>query len=183
MFYFILFFSLFFATGCTNKATVKSDSEIGWTECANELGDHPCDFLLVDQNGVTVSLYEFYGQPIILDFSTGWCGFCYVAADEVQEVQDKYSSSNLAYITILTEDNQGKTPDSQFCKDWATNFGITSAPVLAGNTKMLSDKPADGWVIGGYPTFFFIDSEMILKSQVVGFNSAAIDEQILSLIN
>ena len=182
MLHLILFLSLFFNVGCINK-TVKNDSDTYWLGCSNEIGEHPCNFTLEDQRGVIVSLYNFYGSPIVLDFSTGWCGFCGIAAEEAQAVQDKYASYGLVYITVMIEDHRGKDPDSEFCKAWADTFGILSAPVLAGSDDLVNDDPKLGWQISGYPSFYFIDEEMIVNGAVVGFGPSQIDEQINLLFN
>ena len=39
-----------------------------WSDCGGMIGDHPCDFSLVDQNGDTFTLYNNYGKLIVLDF-------------------------------------------------------------------------------------------------------------------
>ena len=83
MFYFI---ALFLAcASCTSQKNEHAETAVPewvapWSECQNSLGHHPCDFELVDQNGTTRSLYEFYGQPIVLDLSAMWCGPCNLAA-------------------------------------------------------------------------------------------------------
>ena len=37
---------------------VEEPSPITWESCSHNIGDHPCDFTLVDQNGNDWNLYE-----------------------------------------------------------------------------------------------------------------------------
>ena len=49
---------------CMFGCKPKIESQIpNWDDCSNELGQHPCDFKMVDQNGKKVELYDFYGKP------------------------------------------------------------------------------------------------------------------------
>ena len=179
MYYFFLFLTFLNLFGCLKKDSV--DTNYPWDECSQKVGDHACNFTLRDQNDQTVSLYDFYGQPIVIDFSTGWCGFCGIAAKEVQQVQDKYASEELVYITVMIEDHRGWKPDPKFCQEWATAFGIYSAPVLAGGDSMLDPMAENGWSVAAYPMFFFIDEDMIIRGEVIGFDPWKIDENINNL--
>ena len=79
--------SLFFlflisaCNACTPRLDKSDDSQVQenpypWEECSQHIEEHPCNFTLVDQHGNDVSLYDFYKQPIVLDFSVMWCGPC-----------------------------------------------------------------------------------------------------------
>ena len=179
MYFFILCLTFLSLFGCHKKDV--ADTNYPWDDCSQQMGDHACNFSLQDQSGNTVSLYDFYGQPIVLDFSTGWCGFCGIAAREVQEIQDKYASHNLVYITVMIEDHRGWKPDVSFCQEWATAYGIYSAPVLAGDDKMLDPEALTGWSVVAYPSFYFIDSDMVIQGNVLGFDPWKIDENINNL--
>ena len=110
-----------------------SKIKISWDDCSQNIDDHPCNFSLRDQNDISVSLYDFVGSPVVLDFSVMWCGPCNSAARDVQQVQDKYSESNLRYVTILIENYEGESPGSDNCEEWADKHGITSAHILQGD--------------------------------------------------
>ena len=127
-----------------------------------------------DQNGNEVSLYDFYGDTIVIDFSVMWCGPCNVAASEVQAVKDAYDANGFAYLTVLVETPQGDTPDSSDCKDWADTYEITE-PVLAGSRDMIDYSSTNGWPVQGWPTFYFITDEMVIHTSLRGFSSSYID--------
>ncbi len=174
----------FFAAGCKGselkvKEPAEEPSPITWTECGYQVGDHLCNFALVDQNGDTFDLYENYGRPMVVDLSTAWCGYCQVAAREITEIQNKYSEYGLIYVTILIEDHIGNPPDVSFCEDWATTFGILDSPVLAGSREMI-DYPSgeNGFLVTGWPYFIFLTPDLVIDSELRGYSSSYIDEGI-----
>jgi thiol-disulfide isomerase/thioredoxin len=150
-----------------------------WEDCSQVEGDHPCNFTLQDQNGNDVSLYDFGDSgPIILDLSAMWCGPCNSAASEVQEVQDKYTSEGLTYMTVLIENYNGEAPSVADCKMWADRYGITSAPVLAGSRDMIDHSSQEGWSLSSWPTFYFITGDMVYYANMRGWSASYLDQMI-----
>ena len=141
-----LFLSLFLfgcTSGCESKSVegeTSAPSPIHWDDCGYEVGDHACDFTLVDQNGSSWNLYSHYGEVIVLDFSTEWCGYCHVAAEETQAVQDEKSEiKDFSYVTIIVEDMSGNSPPTeQAIQRWAEHYSIT-APILMGSREMITE--------------------------------------------
>ncbi len=173
-------------SGCKKDAEVKDSetaeaSPITWSECSYDIGDHPCDFTLPDQNATGWNLYENYGSIIVLDFSTVWCYYCQVAATDAQVLQDAYLDDDIIYVTILIDDVYGQPPSHEVVEEWANTFGIT-APVLGGSRDMLKSDEADGWLVSGWPTFYFIDREMRLKDSIKGYSDAAMISMLDSML-
>lgn len=168
-----------------NVEVQEEPSPITWVDCSGQEGDHPCDFTLKDQDGNNFNLYELYGKPIIVDFSTMWCYYCQRAAYDIKEISDLYSEEELVYITILIQDFSGEPPDQDDLLDWQNHFEITgkNTPVLAADQNMLSASPADGWYIEAYPTFYFISTEMEIKMYLRGFSEAAVNAGIDTIIH
>ena len=144
-----------------------------WETCAQNIGDHPCDFTLVDQYSNEVSLYDYYGSVIVLDLSTMWCGPCQMAAAEVQQVQDNYANE-IVYLTVLIENLDREDPVHVDLVQWADIFGI-SAPVLGGSRDLIDATGVSGWPLTSWPTFFFITDEMVIHTALRGFSSAYVD--------
>ena len=153
-----------------------------WEECGYQQGEHMCDFTLKDQNGDDFSLYDHIGRPIILDYSTMWCGYCQVAAYEVSAIQDAYSDYDLLYVTILVEDTAGNPADETDCENWSGLFGIIDPPVLAGSRDLLDSNGVSGVQIAGRPSFLFLTDEMVIHSTLRGYSSAGIEQGIQNII-
>lgn len=174
--FFIFIFTLL-GLGCS-KSNSANDSgkedRPNITDCSYFVEDYACDFSLTDQNGSLVSLYDFYGKTIILDFSAMWCGPCAMAASEITSVMNKFSNSDLVYLTVLIEDAYGNPPDKEDCLSWANSYGIDE-PVLAGSRSLMDRSGEQGWPITSWPTFFFITDDMKIHSTLSGFSSHYID--------
>ena len=173
---------------CNNVEDEKNDSEntvdlVTWDTCGYQQGEHMCDFTLKDKNGSDFSLYDHIGRPIVLDFSTMWCGYCQVAARDVEAIANKYSEQDLLYVTVLIEDQIGNPAEVEDCDSWSSIFGIIDQPVLAGSREMLQSSESDGVPISGWPTFYFLTEDMVIDTILKGYSAEAIEFGIQGLIN
>lgn len=109
------------------------------------MGEVVPELIAIDQHGDTFSLWQFYGQVVILDISTMWCAPCRELAKEVDETWKHYEGSDLMYLTVLPQNNDGKPPSVADLNTWTDTFGVT-APVVS------DDKD---WYLGAVPTNTF----------------------------
>lgn len=154
---------------------------IDWEDCSRQIGDHPCDFTLYDQNGEEFNLYDHYGKIIILDFSAMWCGPCMMTASEIEDLQKKYGD-DIVYVTLLIENQNYHPPTPANVKKWADHFGIESAPVLGSSREFLSNDPDEGWPVSAWPQFHIINKDMVLEMSLSGFRPGIIEEVILDML-
>lgn len=92
-------------------------------------GDIHPDIRMVDQNGEEVSMWQFYGNVIVIDFSTMWCAPCAELATHVDETWKDYEDDGFMYLTVLSQDHLSQVPDVEELNEWADEYRI-SAPVL-----------------------------------------------------
>jgi thiol-disulfide isomerase/thioredoxin len=154
-----------------------------WETCAHNLGDNPCNFSLMDQNGAQVELYELYGKVIILDFSVMWCGPCNSIAPLADQYLELYGEDNFVWVTILVEDQTGSTVELSDLQTWATTHN-TVAPILAGSRDLIdvTEPLEDGYPITAWPTMVVIDRTMKIHAGMNGFNQSAIESWVSSLL-
>ena len=80
--------------------------------------------------GEEVSLWQFCGQVIVLDFSTMWCGPCGTLAEDVDHTWKQFRDEGFMYITVLTQNDVSQIPDNEDLNTWVDTYDIT-APVLS----------------------------------------------------
>ncbi len=149
-------------------------------ECGYDIGEYACNFTFLNQKGKKVSLWDFTGQTILLDFSTAWCYFCQVAAMEESNLLEEYKSHNLVWVTVLLQDREGNKPSINDLKAWASKYDLKD-PILSGDESVVdfeNDEINTGYKCGGYPTFVLIDKGMIIDQYMFGWSSSGI-RQIL----
>ena len=149
---------------------VLDTSPITWDNCAGVEGDHPCNLTGKHQGGENFGLYANFGRPIVLDFSTGWCGPCRAAAAHAQEVQDIYRDTGLLYVTVLIETASGATPTQADLEAWASEYGLSDSLVVGGSRALL-ESAGGPWPLSGWPTFYYIDRNMVLRDIDRGYSS------------
>lgn len=117
------------------------------------------DFSLPDGNGVSLSLSDLRGQPVLLNIWTSWCPPCQAEMPAMQKV---YSANAPQGFTILAVNatNQDKVQDAQaFIKELGLTF-----PILYDATGKVSNL----YQVRALPTSFFIDADGMIREVVVG---------------
>jgi len=144
------------------------------------VGDKACNFRLSDQNGETWDLYSHAGDVVLLDFSTVWCPPCQAAGHYTQALQDDYDSEGVQIVTILIDGATGGVePTEAEIDEWVTSHAITTAPVLQGSRdKMLDPTAIDGYSLGAYPTYIYIDRNMNFYGGHAGFSDEYVRQKI-----
>jgi len=181
---FVLLTFLIFFAGCSayvndddsSAALDPTDTSnpITWDDCGGTVGDRPCDFTFVDQHGDEWNLYDNYGKVILLDFSTMWCGYCRVAAADVQLMQDTYGPDGFIWVTLLVEDTAGGDVGLDDVQLWANTAGITTAPVLMADRSIIDTTGEDGYPVTSWPMFILVDQDMTITWGLRGWSQQLI---------
>jgi peroxiredoxin len=142
------------------------------------LGERAIDFTLKDQNGQSVSLHDYWGSVILLDFSPQWCGPCQNEASEAEQLYQTYKNSGFVILSVLYQDYQRNPITQDKCKAWAEQYGITF-PVLADvdetvfNAFKESDNP---------PLNIIIDRKMVIRYKTVGYYKEELEAKVAELV-
>jgi thiol-disulfide isomerase/thioredoxin len=120
------------AIGALALAAVTVGTVVTWRKPVTSANACPADskaanldFTLKDVAGQDVSLSQFKGRVLLLDFWATWCGPCKVEIPEFVEFQNRYGPKGLQVVGISVDD----TPDKlqPYVAEMKMNY-----PVLQG---------------------------------------------------
>ena len=174
-----------FSIGCnpaivTMELSPEADTGydfVNWEECGQAVGDHPCNFALMDQNEDSWALYDYYDKTIVLDFSTMWCGVCNAIAQEGEEFINDYGADKLTWVTILIDDAEGNPVEQEDIEYWADTYQLNT-PVLAGSRDMIDYSSTYGYNITSWPTIIIISPEMMITHGFRGWNESMVKQAV-----
>ncbi|MCL5978674.1 MAG: TlpA family protein disulfide reductase [Nitrospirae bacterium] len=116
------------------------------------------DFTLPDINGKKVSLSEFKGKVVILNFWATWCGPCRAEMPSLNKLYIEFKDKGLAVIAVSVDTSEN--PVKSFIKKHNLSF-----PVLMDKNKEVS---FDEYGVLGLPTTFIIDKNGIIAEKILG---------------
>ena len=126
------------------------------------------DFTLTDLNGNNVSLSDYRGQNVYVNFWASWCGPCRVEMPDIEEIHGEYQDKDLIVLTVNIGENQTTV------QRYIDSNGFTF-PVLLDSDQ----KVARLYKVNSIPASIFIDKEGKVRSQRVGVLTK---EQMVSYI-
>ena len=123
------------------------------------------DFTLTDINGDQLSLSDYSGKVIILNFWATWCGPCKMEIPDFIDLQNKYGE-DLVIIGVSLDQN-GPKAVVPFAKKYEINY-----PVVYGNGQVVQDYGG----VRGIPTTFIIDRDLNIQRKYVGYRARSVFE-------
>lgn len=130
------------------------------------------DFTLRDLKGNQVSLSDFRGQPVVLNFWATWCSPCRVEIPYLEALYTEYKDQGLVIIGMNTETDYMKV--KRFAEP-----RISYTVLLDGQTQ------SQAYDVSGIPCTYYIDREGIIQHRSVGFgpgDEVTIEEKIKELL-
>jgi len=127
------------------------------------------NFKLKDINGKMVSLADFKGKTLVIDFWATWCEPCRNSFPAVKMAVEKYKNDpDVKFLFIDTRETEA-------------NYRVLAKKLMADNHYpfhvVFDQKSDDGkmnatykkYVMPGIPTKFFIDGKGIIKYKSIGY--------------
>jgi len=135
----------------TTKSKAQKDESSGSKEYAN-------NFTLLDYNNKKVSLSDFKGKLVVVNFFGTWCAPCKEEIPDFVAAYSLFKDKNIQFIGI----SEGS--DVQTVKDFVNEYKI-NYPILIDGTP---ENMAANWGITGIPTTFLFNTNGELIGAHVG---------------
>ncbi len=129
------------------------------------------DFTLQTLDGETVSLSDYRGQPVVLNFWATWCGPCREEMPLLQATYDAHRDAGLVVLGVNVREN----PDT--VRGFLDDLDIDFPVVLDTDTEVVNT-----YLVTSLPVTFFIDREGRLRTLVVGGMTETVLEERLTRI-
>ena len=133
-----------------------------------KIGERAPDFTLETLDGGTVSLSDFRGKPVVLNFWASWCTPC---RQEFPLLRDTLAArpGDFALVGVNTQDfveTDGRKFAEKQHADWPNGFDAT-------------EGVRRGYGVTGLPETFFIDAKGIIRSHVIrGLTQSVLDQEL-----
>ncbi len=144
------------APGCTSSAQSIENGQVELSQ-APEVGRLAPDFTLTDLEGNSVTLSDFRGTVVFLNFWATWCPPCRAEMPEIEAVYQEYKNQDVMVIGIdlLEAENEVRQFVQQGGYGWT--FVIDTTGEVANN-----------YGVTAIPTSFFLDKEGIIRAVSIG---------------
>jgi peroxiredoxin len=109
------------------------------------------DFTLTSLDGETISLSDFRGQPVILNFWASWCVPCKQEMTDLMRIQEEYAADGLVILAINMTFDDNLSEVQRFVDD----LNLT-LPVLLDQT---NEVTRGQYRVVGVPTSVMIDRQ------------------------
>jgi peroxiredoxin len=125
-------------------------------------------FTLEDPSGKKISLSDYKGKAVVLDFWATWCAPCKVEIPWLIKLRDQYAAQGLEVIGASTDDldesdQKQLAQDKKDIADFATKMHINYPVVVNGQSVA---TPYGG--LDALPTTFYIDRKGTIVASGIG---------------
>ncbi|MBN1276878.1 MAG: TlpA family protein disulfide reductase [Deltaproteobacteria bacterium] len=135
------------------------------------------NFVLSDISGQAVSLKEYRGRIVLLDFWATWCGPCRMSIPEMVKLGEKYREKGVVILGISLDDANRVSNEQleSFKQKQKINYRI-----LRHDMKVIHDYFGNENV--SIPTLFVIDQQGSIRDKIVGYRPGVLENSLRRIL-
>jgi peroxiredoxin len=139
-------------------------------------GEEARDFTLPTLDGEQVSLSDYRGSVVLVNFWTSWCPPCKDEMPALQQAYDRYGEDGLVVLAINVTHLDERPAAEAFAAELELTF-----PILLDEDGQVSDRL---FFVRSLPTSVWIDREGVVRHVQFGeMTPDQIDEWAIKLLN
>jgi len=131
------------------------------------------DFTVKDLRGRKISLSDYSGKVVFLNFWATWCPPCRDEIPGFVEVYKEYKDKGMEIIGISLDDRVGPESVLKFVEKYKINY-----PIIMGTDKIREDYKPGPYI----PTTIIVDQERKIRHRHIGYmNKETLKDYFLKL--
>ena len=126
------------------------------------------DFTMTDAEGATLTLADFKGKPVLLNFWASWCGPCQSEMPDIQAAWEEHGA-NVEFVIVNMTGMNGETEQS--AKAFLADAGYTFPCYFDAN-----NSAATAFGVSSIPQTYLINAE----GNIIGAYMGAMDASVIA---
>ena len=114
------------------------------------------DFTLNDPNGQAVSLSQFKGKVVLLDFWASWCGPCISNMPALHEIQEKVAAQPVVFLNVSLDANEA-----------AWKKAIAQHQIQGVHVRS-DGRVTQAYNVSGIPRYYLVDPQGLIVEDRLG---------------
>jgi peroxiredoxin len=144
-----LLLPLFFVSCSSSSEETTKGEEKGYPQMP--------PFTLVDIDGNIVSLEDYRGKVVLVNFWATWCGPCIKEIPELNELYHEFKDRDFELLAIAAQSG-----DAETIREWVQRLRI-EYPVLVGDSKVTQK-----YRVFAFPTDYLADKNGNTRDKIIG---------------
>ena len=165
--------ALLVLNSCVMETSTGSLSNGDVENLGFEVGKLAPDFTMNDPNGNKISLSDFEGKVVLIDFWAAWCHVCEGKRPEKIQTWNKYKDKNFVILGVSLDYS------IDTWKNHISTKGMDWFHVADGNG--WSNKVAKQYGISSIPSYYLVDENGIIVSKG-SYSTSKIESDLESLL-
>jgi thiol-disulfide isomerase/thioredoxin len=145
-------------------SAAQPDSQSPEAEAAQMRGKPAPAFTLVTLDGKKVSLSDYKGRPVLVNFWATWCAPCKVEMPWFEEFSKQYAAQGFTILGLADDVDAGKDAIAKVAQKTGVSY-----PILLTDGKVQKSYAPQG--MDYLPMSFYIDRKGVIVEETAGLGS------------